>query len=165
MADKKITELVELNATPDDVDILPIVDDVAVTPVTKKITVANLLGGINSDTATLTNKRITDRVTEITTHATPTVDTDVCDVVSITALAEDITSMTTNLSGTETNFQKIIFRILDDGTARAIAWGSDFEAGGVALPTTTVAGKTLLVGFIYDSVDSKWACEASSSRA
>ena len=39
---KKITGLVELDATPDDADILPIVDDVSGTPVTKKVTVANL---------------------------------------------------------------------------------------------------------------------------
>ena len=42
MADAKITELSELAATPDDADLLPIVDDVAGTPTTKKITVANL---------------------------------------------------------------------------------------------------------------------------
>ena len=44
MADQKITELTELAATPDDADIIAIVDDVAGTPVTKKITIANLLG-------------------------------------------------------------------------------------------------------------------------
>ena len=45
MADQKITQLTELAATPDDADILAVVDDVAGTPVTKKITVANLLAG------------------------------------------------------------------------------------------------------------------------
>ena len=42
MADVKITGLPELAATPDDADILEIVDDVAGTPTSKKITVANL---------------------------------------------------------------------------------------------------------------------------
>jgi len=42
MADAKITELVALGATPDDADILVIVDDVTGTPITKKVTVANL---------------------------------------------------------------------------------------------------------------------------
>ena len=46
MADQKITELTELNATPDTTDLVAIVDDVAGTPVTKKITIANLLGSI-----------------------------------------------------------------------------------------------------------------------
>ena len=45
MADQKITELDELNATPDNTDLVAIVDDVAGTPVTKKITIANLLAG------------------------------------------------------------------------------------------------------------------------
>ena len=45
MADLKITQLTELAATPDDADILAVVDDVAGTPVTKKVTVANLLAG------------------------------------------------------------------------------------------------------------------------
>jgi len=282
MADKKITELDALAATPDDADILAIVDDVAVTPVTKKITVANLLGSVpvkatgaeidtgtddakfatpkaiddsdlaktsditgtnsgtntgdeivatgaevntgtdnvkytsakaikdsklsyidgtetltnktittpaisnptgldstdvglanvnntsdatkNSATATLTNKSITPRVLTFTTDATPEVDSDDYDVVTITAQDAAITDVDM-VGSAEVNFQKLIFRIKDDGTARAIAWGSDFEAGGEALPTTTVISKTLLVGFIYDSVDSKWACEATKSRA
>ena len=116
-------------------------------------------------TATLTNKRITPRITTITSHATPTINTDNCDCVTITAQAEAITSMTTNLSGTPTNFQKLIIRIKDNGTARAIAWGASYQNGSEVLPTTTVSGKTLLVGLIWDSVDSKWTCEARGVRA
>jgi hypothetical protein len=69
--------------------------------------------------------------------------------------------MTTNLSGTPTNFQKLIIRIKDDGTARAITWGASFAARGVALPTTTVISKVLSVGFIYNTVTSTWDCVAS----
>jgi hypothetical protein len=118
-----------------------------------------------SSTNTLTNKRITPRVGSTTSSATPTINTDNYDAYSITALAANITSMTTNLSGTPTNFQKLLIRIKDDGSDRTIAWGASFQDGSVALPTTTIAGKTLLVGLIYDSVDSKWTCEASGSRA
>ena len=114
---------------------------------------------------TLTNKRITSRITTITSSATPTINTDNCDAVTITALAEAITSFTTNLSGTPTNFQKLIIRIKDNGTARAIAWGTSFEAKGVALPTTTVISKVLTVGFIYDTVTSKWGCVAVAQEA
>ena len=51
MADQKITQLTELAETPDDADILAIVDDVAETPITKKITVANLkaAGGVTEE--------------------------------------------------------------------------------------------------------------------
>lgn len=117
-----------------------------------------------SSTNTLTNKRITPRVSSETSSATPTINTDNVDAHSITALAADITSMTTNLSGTPTNFQKLIIRIKDNGTARAITWGASFEAKGVALPTTTVKSKVLTVGFIYDTVTSKWGCVASVSE-
>jgi len=114
-----------------------------------------------TSTDTLTNKRITARITTITSNANPTVNTDNCDAVTITAQAADIASMTTNLSGTPTNFQKLIYRIKDDGTARAITWGASFEAKGVALLTTTVISKVLTVGFIYDTVTSKWGCVAA----
>lgn len=43
MADKKITELTALGAAPAGTDIIPMVDDPGGTPVTKKVTVANLL--------------------------------------------------------------------------------------------------------------------------
>lgn len=118
-----------------------------------------------TNAVTLTNKRITPRVSTEASSATPTINTDSVDAHSITALATAITSMTTNLSGTPTNFQKLLIRIKDNGTARTIAWGASFEAKGVALPTTTVISKVLTVGFIYDTVTSKWGCVASAQEA
>lgn len=118
-----------------------------------------------SSTNTLTNKRVTPRVGTTTSHATPSINTDNVDAYSITAQAEAITSMTTNLTGTPTDFQRLMIRIKDNGTARAITWGASFEAKGVALPTTTVLSKVLTVGFIYDTVTSKWGCVASSTEA
>ena len=111
-------------------------------------------------TQTLTNKRITSRVTSITSSATPTINTDNCDVVDITALAAAITSMTTNLSGTPTNFQKLIIRIKDNGTARAITWGASFSSKGGTLPTTTVISKLTTVGLIYNTTSALWECVA-----
>lgn len=103
------------------------------------------------------------RVGSTASSGTPTINTDTVDAYSITALAADITSMTTNLSGTPHDFQKLIIRIKDNGSPRAIAWGASFEAKGVALPTTTVTSKVLTVGFIYGS--SKWGCVASAQEA
>lgn len=119
----------------------------------------------NSATATLTNKRNTPRVTTITSNANPTINTDNCDAVTITAQGVAIASMTTNLSGTPNNFDKLIIRIKDDGTARAITWGASFVAEGVALPTTTTLSKVLTVGFIYDSVKAAWGCVAAVTEA
>ncbi len=117
-----------------------------------------------SNTVTFTNKRTTPRITTITSSGTPTINTDNCDAVTITAQAAAITSMTTNLSGTPNNFDKLIFRIKDDGTARAITWGASFAARGVSLPTTTVISKVLYVGFIYNTVTSTWDCVASAQE-
>lgn len=122
-----------------------------------------LVGKATTDT--FTNKRITKRVTTIVSSANPTVNTDNCDVVTITAQGEAIASMTTNLSGTPTNFQTLVYRIKDDGTGRAITWGASFAAKGVALPTTTTASKLLTVGFIYNTVTSDWECVASVEEA
>jgi hypothetical protein len=107
---------------------------------------------------TLTNKRITERVLVITSSATPTINTDNYDCVSITALATAITSMTSNLSGTPTDMQPLVIRFKDNGIARAINWGAAFESKGTGLPITTPANKVLTVGFFYDTVTSKWGC-------
>lgn len=132
---------------------------------TKAASQQSIKAYVDSGTVTMTNKRLTKRVTTITSSATPTINTDNCDVVTITAQAAAITSMTSGLSGTPTNFQSLIIRIKDDGTGRAITWGTSFEAKGVALPTTTVANKLLTVGFLYDTVTSKWGCVASSNES
>lgn len=116
-------------------------------------------------TVTLTNKRITKRITTITSHATPTINTDNCDAVTITAQGEAITSMTTNLSGTPTNFQSLVIRIKDDGTARAITWGASFASRGATLPTTTTLSKVTMVGLFYNSVTSTWDCHAVTTEA
>lgn len=115
-------------------------------------------------TETLTNKRNTARITTITSSATPTINTDNCDCVTITAQAAALTSMTTNLSGTPTNFDQLEFRIKDDGTARAITWGASFATGTGTLPATTILSKVLHVWFEWDSVQSKWICASSGSE-
>jgi len=113
-----------------------------------------------SSTNTLTNKRITKRTGTTTSSATPTINTDNVDFYSLTAQAVDITSFTTNLSGTPTDGQTLWIAIT--GTAaRAITWGASFEASTVALPTTTVTTARLDVGFVWNAATSKWRCVAS----
>lgn len=144
----------------------------------KKITITNLLTKANvglsnvdntSDatkyttydtrTATLTNKRITKRVTTEASNATPTINTDNVDMHVITALAVNITSFT--MTGTPTNGQTLWIAIT--GTAaRTIAWGASFEASTTSLPTTTVTTNRLDVGFVWNAATSKWRCVASS---
>lgn len=115
-----------------------------------------------SSAQTLTNKRVTPRVGSTSSSGTPTIDCGLYDQYNITALAVAITSV--SITGTPTDGQKLLIRIKDNGTARAISWGGSFSASGAAaLPTTTVVNKTHLVGFIYDSTASKWVCVAADA--
>lgn len=119
-----------------------------------------------TDTQTLSNKRTTPRITTISSAAAPTINTDNCDAVTITAQAATISSFTTNLSGTPTNFDKLVIRIKDNGTARPITtWGTSFASRGAILPTTTVISKVLTVGFMYNTVTSTWDCIAVAQEA
>lgn len=121
-------------------------------------TAQTLVGRTTTDT--LTNKRITRRVVTTTQSATPTINTDNTDMATITGLAQAITSMTTNLSGTPVMGDFLEIQITDNGTARAITWGTSFAASTVALPTTTVISTLLHVLFEWDSGSSKWVCVA-----
>ena len=111
-----------------------------------------------SSTNTLTNKRLTKRVTTETSSATPTINTDNCDMHTITALAANITSFTTNLSGTPTNGQALLIRITDDASGPyTISWGASFVGStGLALPATTTDNKTLYAAFIWNSTAAIW---------
>jgi hypothetical protein len=111
-------------------------------------------------TKTLTNTRIVNRVATTTSSATPTIATDDIDCLDITALSTAITSMSSGLTGTPGNFQDLLIRIKDNGTARAITWGTSWYGATAALPTTTVAGKELLIGAKYNTTRAKWGVVA-----
>jgi hypothetical protein len=100
------------------------------------------------------------RVGTVASSATPTINTDDVDMYILTAQAGDITSFTTNLSGSPINGQRLWIAIT--GTAaRAITWGASFEAGAVALPTTTIGTQRLDVGFVRNAATNKWRCMAA----
>jgi hypothetical protein len=115
-----------------------------------------------TDTQTLTNKRGTRRAPSITQSATPAINTDNTDYAEITGLAQAITSMTTNLSGTPVKGDTLWISLTDNGTARAITWGSSFEASTVALPTTTVISTRLDIAFTWNVATTKWRCIATA---
>ena len=101
------------------------------------------------------------RVGSTTSSATPTINTDNVDVYKLTAQAADITSFTSNLSGTPVDGD--ILEIQITGTAsRAITWGSSFVSTTVTLPTTTSGTATLTVIVQYYTTSSygnnKWHC-------
>lgn len=68
-------------------------------------------------------------------------------------------------SGSPVNGNTLFIRIEDNGTARALAWNAIYRPMSEALPTTTVLGKLLYIGFVYNSTDSKWDCIGINQEA
>jgi len=119
-------------------------------------------------TETLTNKRITPRVSSAANITSPLAwNSDNFDQYAATAQANALTINAD--AGTPTDGQKMIFRFEDNGTARALTWttgsSKSFRAVGITLPTTTVASKTLYVGCVYNSADSRWDAIATAQEA
>lgn len=94
------------------------------------------------------------RVGSVASSATPSIDSSLYDQYEITALAAAITNVT--VTGVPTGPKRLMIRIRDNGTARAVTLGSQFRAVGVTLPTTTVISKLLYIGCIYDETDGVW---------
>jgi hypothetical protein len=85
------------------------------------------------------------------------------DLVKVTAQAAALTLA--NPTGAAVPGAGLAIRIKDNGTARALSFGPQYRAIGVTLPTTTVAGKTLYLGLIYNSDDMKWDVVAVAQEA
>jgi len=108
-----------------------------------------------TNVVTLTNKGITKREVTIASSATPTPNSDITDIYTITALAEPATFGAP--SGTPTQGQALIIRAKDDGTPRALAYNVIYREGeDIKFPTLTIAGKTMYLALMWNSTDSKW---------
>jgi hypothetical protein len=128
--------------------------------------VTNLVADLAALVASIALKRpLVPRVGGTTSSATPTPDADAQDAYELTAQAA--AAAFANPTGTPVNFQKLVIRIKDNGTARALTWGTAYVAGGVALPTTTVISKILTIGFMYNTANAlnKWMCVAATQEA
>jgi len=120
-----------------------------------------------TDTQTLTNKRITSRVTSITGAAggTITPTSDASDQYNITALGA--TASFAVPSGTPTDGQKLSIRIYS-AAAQTISWtttSTGYRVIGTTLPTTTGVGKTYYVGCVWNAADSFWDVVAVATQA
>lgn len=140
MATKKITDLTAATVAAD-ADLVEITQS-AGGPTSKKLTLALLKA--------LTKKPSVQSVSSAGT-VTPTFDDD---EVIITAQAAALNLA--NPTGTAVEGVGIVIRIKDNGTARAITYGTQYRAIGVTLPTTTVISKTLYLGMIFNNTDTKW---------
>lgn len=85
------------------------------------------------------------------------------DMVKVTAQAAALALA--NPTGTAIDGLGIVIRIKDNGTARAISYGTQYRAVGVTLPTTTVISKTVYLAMIYNNDDTKWDVVAVGQEA
>lgn len=108
------------------------------------------------------------RVSSTTSISSPlTPNSNNYDIYCATAQAEDLTINAD--AGSPQNGQKLTFRFLDDGTARALTWttgtSQSYRAIGVTLPTTTVMNKTVYVGCLFNEDADRWDAVAVSTEA
>lgn len=114
---------------------------------------------------TLIDKRINPRIVTAASYTTDTgtaLSVATCDEFDVTAQAGAL--KLNNPGGTPVNGQKLIIRIKDDSTPRALTYDTQYRAVGVTLPTTTVASKTTYIGLIFNSTDTKWDCIAVTTE-
>jgi len=111
----------------------------------------------SENTVTLTNKRAVPRVTTLAFSATPTINTDNYDEVILNPVSGNITSMTTNLTGTPNHGEQITFHFKPTANA-TIAWGAKFEDSSITKPTSLTSGTQMSVSFTWNSLDSLWRC-------
>jgi hypothetical protein len=131
--------------------------------ITGKTTPSGDLVG-TTDTQTLTGKRKQPRVNAQASTATLTPEIDTYDVFRLTAQAAGLT-IANHSTSTPADGEQMRISILDNGTARAISFGTNYVArGGVALPTTTVISKLMTLGFEWYAHLSKWVLLANTSE-
>jgi hypothetical protein len=112
---------------------------------------------------TLTNKRINPRVSTTTTTATLSPVIADFDQYNLTALASGLTINAP--TGTPLDGNKLIFRILDNGTSQTLSWNATYTVIGVTLPTTTTSNKMTYVGCIYNAANTRWDVIAVTTQA
>lgn len=119
-----------------------------------------------SSTDTITNKRKQPRIVSAASYTTDTwtsLDVSTCDIFIITAQAGAL--LFNAPSGTPVQWEKLIIRIKDNWTSRALTYNAIYRAIGVTLPTATTISKTTYIWLVYNSTDTKWDCIAVSTEA
>lgn len=116
-----------------------------------------------TDSQTLTNKRITPRVSSTASASSVTPDISSYDVYAFTALAANLTINAP--TGSPADGEKITLRILDNGTSRTLTWNATYTAIGVTLPTSTTANKTVYIGCVYNAANTRWDVIAVTTQA
>ena len=162
-ADSNNKKKITIVTIPASTDATAIHNNVAneITAITEKTTVANIDEFIIEDSGasfvkkSITRKNIVKPISNsiaTATTLTPNIDENEQEIVTDLASALTIAAPT----GTPSTGMKLVIRLTDNGTNRALTWNVIYRAIGVTLPTTTTANKILYIGCIYDEAGSKW---------
>ena len=162
-ADSNNKKKITIGDIPASTDATAIHNNVAneITAITEKTTVANIDEFIIEDSGasfvkkSITRKNIVKPISNsiaTATTLTPNIDENEQEIVTDLASALTIAAPT----GTPSTGMKLVIRLTDNGTDRALTWNVIYRAIGVTLPTTTTANKILYIGCIYDEAGSKW---------
>tara|TARA_R110000772_G_scaffold52808_3_gene120986 strand:+ start:1099 stop:1980 length:882 start_codon:yes stop_codon:yes gene_type:complete len=171
-ADSNNKKKITIGDIPASTDATAIHNNVAneITAITEKTTVANIDEFIIEDSGasfvkkSITRKNIVKPISnsiETATTLTPNIDENEQEIVTDLASALTIAAPT----GTPSTGMKLVIRLTDNGTNRALTWNVIYRAIGVTLPTTTTANKILYIGCIYDEAGSKWDVVAIKEEA
>ena len=133
----------------------------------------SLLIGATTGTATIRNAnvvvtgslsaRYTTKSISAASASSVTPDISAYNQYSYTALAAGLTINAP--TGSPTDGERLMFRIKDDGNSQTITWDAIYRIIGTVLPTNTVANKTMYIGCIYNTADTKWDVIAVSREA
>jgi hypothetical protein len=127
------------------------------------VTIGNTSVSLGSTAATVGGLRIDPRVSSVANTATITPNVAAYDIYATTALATTVTIAAP--IGTPVDGDKLIFRLLDNGTTQTVTWNSTYTIIGVTLPTATTANKTSYVGCIYNANGTRWDVVAVTTQA
>lgn len=120
-------------------------------------------GKSHTFTGPITSARIDPRVSSTTSTASITPDIASFDQYAVTAQAAALTINAP--TGTPVDGNKLIFRILDNGTSQTISWNATYTVIGTTLPTTTTINKMTYVGCIYNAANTRWDVVAVTTQA
>ncbi len=91
---------------------------------------------------------------------TPAGDTDLVRPAALTAALT-----IANPSSTPADGAGFVVDLIDNGTTRALTWGSKYANSMATLPTTTTVSKRHRIGFEYNAADDKLYCMYAQVQA
>jgi len=82
------------------------------------------------------------------------------------AVSSQAQALTVNApTGTPVDGNKLVFRLLDNGSSQFVSWNATYTPIGTSLPSATTAGKMVYIGCIYNSANTRWDVVAVTTQA